>query len=574
MNIAITGYGIVSALGVGREATLDALSHGRGGVGRMRILKSAHCDLPVGEVPLTDAELADIAGVPCIDVPRSTLLGIVAAKEALQNARVSDVCEMAFISGTTVGGMDVTERLWNKCDDAAVCKTIAQKHSADSCTRDISDALGKFGFMTTISTACSSALNAIIYGADLIRTRRFRRVLVGGTEALTLFHLNGFNSLRILDSALCRPFDESRNGLNLGEGAAYLVIEDEDSALDRNVPVLAYIGGYANCCDAFHQTATSDDAVGPSMAMSKALQCAGIAPCDVDYINTHGTGTPNNDQTELTAVHNVFGNAVPPFSSTKCFTGHTTSASGSIETVICLLTMESQTAFANFSAKQPIEGSNSLVLAKAYNRADVVMCNSFGFGGNDSSLILSRYALAHNDEPCLELALQTFAESCENPDECKQFLGPMQVRRMTPQMRCVVAAVHKSLRKAGIDKPDAIIAQTKWGCKHNSLIFLNDMLNNAEQELSPTPFMQSTHNTVASQIAIMLGCHGYNSTIVPDMAYPHAADTDAVMLLQTGVARSVLLIDFEEPDIEWDAMLEKAGAEIKHMANATIIMIE
>ena len=209
-------------------------------------------------------------------------------------------------------------------------------------TQDMASYFGDWGLVTTCSTACSSAANSILVGANLLRSGRFERVVVGGSECLSRFHFNGFRTLMILDKAPCRPFDADRAGLNLGEGAAFLVMETEASAHRRGVKPLAVLSGWGNACDAFHQTASSDEGEGAFRAMTKALERASLTPSDIDYINVHGTGTPNNDASECRALQRIFANAMPPISSTKSMTGHTTSASGAIEAVICLLAIQNK----------------------------------------------------------------------------------------------------------------------------------------------------------------------------------------------------------------------------------------
>ena len=232
--------------------------------------------------------------------------------------------------------------------------------------------------------------NAIVMGANLLRSRMTDVAVVGGSECISRFHLNGFNSLMILDPNQCRPFDADRAGLNLGEGAAYLVLETEDHARQRGAQPLARLAGYGNACDAFHQTASSDNGEGAFLAMQKALGMAGLQPSDIDYVNAHGTGTPNNDASESQAIKRLFSNTLPPISSTKGMTGHTTSASGSIETVICLLALQHAFLPANYGFTTPMpDGITPVAHVKTGRELRHVMCNSFGFGGNDTSLILS-----------------------------------------------------------------------------------------------------------------------------------------------------------------------------------------
>ena len=388
-RIVITGSGIISAIGVGKGETLRSLLARMSGIGRLMRLQTAHSDLPCGEVDMSDEELKGLLGIPAgKTVPRTALLGIIAVKEAMEEAGVKGSERAALISGTTVGGMDVTERHFLQEGDGS----LFSLHDCGSCTDEIADFFGGFGLVTTISTACSSAANSIMLGADLIKSGRCDVAVAGGAECLTRYHLNGFNSLKILDSGPCRPFDAARNGLNLGEGAGFVVLESEEHALARGAEPLGVLSGYGNACDAFHQTASSEDGEGACLAMSKALNMSGLRPSDIDYVNAHGTATPNNDASESRAMIRLFGDKVPPVSSTKAFTGHTTSAAGSIEAVICLLALRHGFIPANLNWREPFDGG---VIPEAEGREGIrlghVLCNSFGFGGNDSSLLISRY---------------------------------------------------------------------------------------------------------------------------------------------------------------------------------------
>lgn len=215
--------------------------------------------------------------------------------------------------------------------------------------------------------------------------------VVGGAECISRFHLNGFNSLMIIDPHQCRPFDADRAGLNLGEGAAYLVMESEEHARQRGAQPLAFLAGFGNACDAFHQTASSDDGEGAFLAMQKALRMAALQPSDIDYVNAHGTGTPNNDVSESRALRRLFADTLPPVSSTKGMTGHTTSASGSVEAVICLLALQHAFLPANYGFSTPIpDGIIPVAHVETGRQLKHVMCNSFGFGGNDTSLIFEK----------------------------------------------------------------------------------------------------------------------------------------------------------------------------------------
>lgn len=389
LDIVITGAGVVSALGCGKAASLEALRAGRSGIGPIRQLQTGLSGFPAGEVPCSRQELAALSGAP--DTwPRTTLLSILALQEALAEAGLLSSGESAgiLVGGTTVGGMDKTELQFPQ---------YSRNHGCGATTDLAALYLGCFEDATTLSTACSSAANAMIFGANLLRSGQYKRVVVGGSESLSNYHLNGFHSLMILDAEPCRPFDASRAGLNLGEGAAYLVLETEASARERGARPLARLSGFGNACDAFHQTASSENGEGAFLAMRQALQRAGLEPSQIDYVNAHGTGTPNNDASESAALRRIFGTSLPPVSSTKSFTGHTTSASGSIEAVFCLLAL--QHGFIppqlGWSTPDPacILPYTSAPKEGQAERSETalhhVLSNAFGFGGNDSSLIFS-----------------------------------------------------------------------------------------------------------------------------------------------------------------------------------------
>lgn len=495
MKIAVTGIGLLAA----------------NGVGQMQHLTSRYRMLPIGEV--------DMPSSP--NVPRSTSLGIIAAREALQDAHLVPTIDMAFINGTTVGGMDLTEHIFASLQQGIHNLSIV-KHDTGSCTQDIADALGRFGYLITPSTACSSSLNSIITGCQLLRTHRCKQVLAGGTEALTLFHLNGFHALHILDEQVCRPFADNRAGLNLGEGAAYLLLETEEDALLRHAHIYGYINGYANTCDAFHQTASSDNGEGAYLAMKQAMANASLMPSDVDFIKAHGTGTPNNDASELAAMHRLFGEHLPAYASLKPLFGHTTSASGSIEAAHCLRHMQ---------------GRN-------------VLCNAFGFGGNDSSVVLSLCGHDYSAVTPYALRQPIVSVSAPTDEEVRAGLSPLEARRMTPQMRRIVVAAMKALQEAHIAIPDAIITATKWGCISNSVKFLLQMLEQQEQSLSPTAFIQSTHNTISSIMGIRLHAHGYNATYAQENAL-EMSFLDASMQIELGQIHNALILHFDEEESLW-----------------------
>lgn len=398
-RIVVTGAGVVSAVGVGKAETLESLRAGRSGLSAVKYLETDRKEFPVGEVKLTDSAMVSMLGIdPSVPVTRTILLGAIALKEALEEAGLKELSRVPLINGTTVGGMDRSERYYrdfisDRPDHSEYialhdCGTTTDKIGAFA----VSGKQGKlpFAYATTISTACSSAANALILGADIIRSGAAEAVVAGGAECLSSFHLNGFDTLMIVDRQQCRPFDATRAGLNLGEGAAFLVIESEESAIRRGAKVLAVLSGCGNACDAFHQTATSADGEGPYLAMKQALDEAGLNPSDIDFISAHGTGTPNNDSSESAAICRIFGDEVPPVASFKSYTGHTTSASGSIEAVFALLQLQQDLISVSLGFSQADPECLTPYSGGPHRELRHILSNAFGFGGNDSSIILTR----------------------------------------------------------------------------------------------------------------------------------------------------------------------------------------
>ena len=571
MKIVITGAGIVSSLGFGQQVTLHALLHEQSGVAAPVYLPTTHREHPVGEVQASNESLAVRLGIT-ETLSRTALLGVAAVREALSQADIRELSQTAFISGTTVGGMDHTERYWSNKSNVHCQRSIVQCHTAGSSTEQIARQVGTFAMTGTISTACSSALNAVIAACNLLRSGQYRQVVAGGAESLSLFHFNGFRALQILSDEVCRPFSANRKGLNLGEGAAYVVLETEDSALQRKAPILAYINGYGNACDAFHQTASSDDGEGAFLAMQQALSMAHIDPAQVDYINAHGTGTPNNDSSETAAMRRLFGEIVPPFSSTKAFTGHATSAAGGIELVISLLALQHGFIPANLHFQQTMENGMTPVCQTEQKVLRNVLCNSFGFGGNDSSLLLAKegqdLSTALENNTYTVLADVTATEEADY----KRYISPMQARRLSPMLRQLVFAAYSALEQAQGIVPDAIITGTDLGCIAYSVSLLNQLTEEGEDALSPTLFMQSTHNTPSSLIAILTRNHGYNCTWSHGAHSYEQALRDAQTQLQLGLICSALVLGFEENDDTWQALETAANIHHAPQARATLIV--
>ena len=572
-KIVITGEGIVCAIGHDKASVVDALLHGRTGIHAMKHLGSVHKELPVGEVDLSNDEMQALLGLgPSEEVSRTTMMGMMAVEQALIDAEINDGKDergiksqrIVLVSGTTVGGMDITEKYFGHLKVSDEHLDTLRHHDCGSCTHDIANYFGIFDDCTTISTACSSAANAIVLGAQLLQSGQADIVVAGGTEALSLFHLNGFNSLMILDKERCRPFDATRAGLNLGEGAAYIVMEREDMAQERNATIHAYLAGYGNACDAFHQTASSDNGEGAYLAMREAIEMAGITVSTIDYVNAHGTGTPNNDLSESVALHRIFGNDMPPVSSTKSYTGHTTSASGSIEAVICLLAMRHRFIPSNLGWQHAMEGGILPSMGVSNIALRYVLCNAFGFGGNDTSLLFSAQApmvslpAIHSNIALKELS-RVEVNTEEDLKELKTYVSVLESRRMGKLMKASMLTSLKALDIAGIERPDAIITATAMGCLENSERLLEQIEAEGETSIKPTYFMQSTHNTLGSNIAIRTKCHGWNVTFTHGKQSLDWALREAKMLLGSGRYKRVLVGVHDESTPLYRTLQDRLG---------------
>jgi 3-oxoacyl-(acyl-carrier-protein) synthase len=389
----ITGLGAVTCLGRSAGETFAGLLAGKVGLKRLTLFDSPrYADVPVGEVEGTLEE------VPGATESRTERLALAAAHEAWAQAGLSAEssrpagCGWGVVAGTTVAGMLSSEeyfrQLWSGKKPRAA---LVRRHLGASVSQTLARVFQLPGFNTTLSTACSSGVNAVALAADLVEQGEAAVVLAVGADSLSAMTVNGFHSLLIADPASSRPFDARRRGLSLGEGAGALVIESEAHAHARGAVILARVLGAGNTCDAHHATAPQPEGLGAEAAMRQALRQAQIEPTGVSYVNAHGTGTPDNDAAEGKALARVFQNCLPPVSSVKGALGHTLGAAGAIESVICVLAILQECLPPNTGCEEPDPALVFTPLrAAARMRVDTAMNNSFGFGGNNSSIIFGR----------------------------------------------------------------------------------------------------------------------------------------------------------------------------------------
>lgn len=386
--------GVITAIGTGTDECQTSLIAGRSGISKAEYLETRWKEqLPVGEIKLSNKTLANMTGMTS-DLPRTALLSAIAVKEAWQPfAHKTKNLRTGFFSANTVGGMDVTEKFFTEIKEENY-NHLGEilHHECGAVTELVARHFKISGFVTTISTACSSSANSIMMAAQMIENDMLDIALAGGADCLSRFTLNGFNTLMILDKKPCQPFDNNRRGLNLGEGAGYILLMNRKAVEQCGAQILCSVSGYANANDAYHQTASSPEGTGNKLAMQKALAQADLQPEDIDYINLHGTGTANNDSSEGKAISEIFGSNIPKASSTKAFTGHTLGSCGGVEAVFSILVIRNGILFPNLRWENQMEDLSWKPVTELQTKQNIqhVLSNSFGFGGNCSTLIFSK----------------------------------------------------------------------------------------------------------------------------------------------------------------------------------------
>tara|TARA_B110000037_G_scaffold210660_1_gene261247 strand:+ start:1135 stop:2337 length:1203 start_codon:yes stop_codon:yes gene_type:complete len=396
-KIIVTGIGAISAIGNNVAQIHKNLQSSKTGIGKAQFFKSKYVsDLPFGEINLTnDAIRLEFESIENpASLTRTDLLAFKAFQEAIEDAQLSkkDISsiETAFISSSTVGGMSETEHFYEDSNLKNVkASNFVSSYNSNTHLLKIIKHYNIKGTTTCINTACSSSANAIMLGAKLIKAGIVKRAIVGGVDSLSKYTVNGFNALQILSNKPCMPFDNERTGLTLGEGAGYLVLEAADNCLTKTN--YAVIAGYGNSNDAFHASSISSDAKGIVHSIKNALSSAGISSKEVDYINTHGTATLNNDSAETFGISELF-EGFPPFNSTKSYTGHTLAAAGALEAIFSILSLNNNELYKSLNVNTPIEPYNKFPIKEYQQVANLktVLSNSFGFAGNCTSLIIQK----------------------------------------------------------------------------------------------------------------------------------------------------------------------------------------
>lgn len=392
-RVAIVAAGIVSPLGFGLAETLESVRISRDCVSSVTRFSVDQCRCKTaGQIP-DDRLLAGVDnGRRSPRLHRASHMMIQAVKE-LMTQQPQFNPELTVI-GTTSGGMTYGENYYRSLRNGADLRHAATWIANYPAQKPVIDAQEAFGISApcqVIANACASGTNAIGYAFECVRSGRYQRMLAGGYDALSEMVFVGFDSLQASTPEKCRPFDRSRTGMVLGEGAAVVALEDLDLARGRGAPVLAEIIGYGISTDNFHITQPDPSGIGAQQAMERTLETAGIPPDAVDYINAHGTATVFNDAAEGKAISRLFNGV--PVSSSKSMMGHSLGAAGAIEAVICLLALQHQLLppNINFSALDDDLDLNVVANEARSGVLHTALSNSFGFGGTNASLLLRKF---------------------------------------------------------------------------------------------------------------------------------------------------------------------------------------
>jgi 3-oxoacyl-[acyl-carrier-protein] synthase II len=397
-QVAVTGIGCVTALGGDTATTWGKLRDGRSARGPLTAISVEGCRVTEGAQALLP-EWPARNGKELRRFSRATRLALPAVREALAQAGLlgpggrcrESRLEMSL--STTACGMEKGEEflrhLWQGSrtgQSARVAHYQSQQQSGA-----IQALFGFDGPVATVANACAGGGNAIGHGFDLIRAGFADLVLAGGYEALCELVFAGFDGLQSLAPDACRPFDRGRRGLMLGEGAAFLVLENVERARNRGAEILGFVAGYGHTTDAHHLTQPAPDGAPLERAMRNALQSAALCAADVGYVNAHGTGTPFNDGAEAAAFHRVFGGTGARLSSTKAALGHTLGAAGAIEGVLCLLALRTKQLppQINLLDPEPLV-AGALVSSGETAPLGAAMSTNLGFGGSNAAVIFSR----------------------------------------------------------------------------------------------------------------------------------------------------------------------------------------
>jgi len=394
IRVVITGMGLVCGQGLSVTGSWETMFLSPVMPHEISLFKTIWHDFPAFHVNRDLVELfphLDNIKDPAF-YNRTSILALEAARQAVEDAGLNkeNLVRGAVIAGTTVGNMFNPMEYYSQYHSKECLDSKPVKHYfANDLATLLSGYFNIKGPAMVITNACSASTDSIGIGAQLIQSARADFALCGGSDELSPFSVAGFASLHLLAPTPCMPFDKNRNGLNLGEGAGFLILENEKHACLRNARIYGQILGYGNSADAYHPTAPHPDARGLSLAIKQALDSSGIDKDQIGLVNIHGTGTPANDKVEGSFLKNYFFNKKVVFNGTKGYTGHTLGAAGAIEAILSIKALGAGCAppSAGFKQVDPEIGVE-LNKVKETLDTDIALSVNLAFGGNNSALIL------------------------------------------------------------------------------------------------------------------------------------------------------------------------------------------
>ncbi len=406
-RVVITGMGAITPLGLTVEETWQGLIAGRSGIGPITRFDASAFPTRIA------AEVKDFDPTRYMHfkearrIARCTQFAIAAAQEAMADAGLpqpfADEEQVGVLIGTAIGGFDQAQKAVNTLKERGLSRVSPFALSAslpNMPAHHVSLAFQAKGYNSTVVTACAAGTQAIGEAADAIRRGRAEVMLTGGTEAMiTTETMAGFVAMRALstrnDETASRPFEASRDGFVIGEGAGIVVLERLEHALGRGARIHAEVLGYAPSSDAFHVASPDPAGRGAMRAMRWALEDAGLSPAEVDYINAHGTGTPVGDPIETHAIKTLFGERAydVPISATKSMIGHAFGGAGAIEAIACALTIQHKLIHPTINYETPDPACDLDYVPNQARPAEVkvALSNSFGLGGQNACLVLGRF---------------------------------------------------------------------------------------------------------------------------------------------------------------------------------------
>ncbi len=398
-TVVVTGLGMLTPIGTGREQFWSALVEGRSGIGPVKSFDTSNYSVHLGAEIEGFRPQDYVSELAPESIGRSSQLAIAAARLALSDASLDlnkiDLERAGVCVGTTSGEPHFIERFddhYVQGNLANVGQEFITRYPCHVVAGHVAGELGFGGETMMIATACAAGNYAIARACDLLSAGKAEAMLAGGADSFSRITYTGFARLGAIAPEVCQPFDRKRKGMVPGEGAAMLLLETKEQAIARGARIYCEIGGYGLSCDAHHMTAAHPEGQGAVRAMRMALEQSGMTPEDVDYISAHGTGTPTNDRLETIAVKRTFGSQAYkiPISSVKSMLGHTMGAASAIEAAVCALTIERGEIppTMNWHEQDPECDLDYVPNVARRHKVRVAMNNAYAFGGTNSSLVL------------------------------------------------------------------------------------------------------------------------------------------------------------------------------------------